>query len=450
MTRLLGPRPEILATRESRGDSHRPSGSVPWSVRVVLLLGILLRGWWLHAAVLAVFPAPILLVGGRAFIDTFAAVAVVMSFAGVFVGVGAANLRNWPGATLVPGYLHGLFAATLFILGIAWSAWAAVCVLAGNPVPFLGPGLLVGLVVALCVVPLRHYAQFFAGLIFLMPVLVTGSALALGTRVGWYDANHELLAKPWVQVVAFAAAGMVLWMLWWIIRSPIRAGPTRPPATGSIPVQPSGLPAAPASDRLPIGWVTVLWGSAALVGLALLLRLSDPAPFWSTMGFLFPWGILAHYGGVYQLHHVHAVVHFLWFVDVAGSRADLARRGATTILLRAFAWLPAGLAGAAILALGSEYEGAFLQTLLIVQTFVLIMVSVCLVRVRRLPIGFTRLQWLYSQSGAFVGMLILSCWWGQQELAAVGYSVPILAVVWSAGIAALLAARTLSRAEVIV
>ena len=415
-----------------------------------LLLRVMLRGWWFLLAVWAGFSTLILLLGGRAFISSSAAGALVMCFAGLVVGVGIANLRNWSGATLVPGYPRGLFAATLVVLAVAWSACAAVCVLAGNPVPMPGPALLVGSIVALCLVPLRHYAQFVAALIFFLPVLLTGSALALGARMGWHDGTYPVLAKPSVQVASLTVAGLALWMLRRVVDSPISTAPPRPPATGRIPVQPSGVPVTPVTHRLPAHWVKLVAGSAALVGLALLLRLSDAAPFWSTMGFMIPWGSLMVSAGIQQLHHVHAVFHFLWFLKVADSRVGLARRGAVTILLRAFAWLPAGLAGAVILAFGKEDHGALLGGVLLIQTLVLVMVAICLVGVSRLPIGWTRMNWLYSLSGGIVGAVILGSWWARLELAAVGYWLPVLAVVGSAGVAAFLATRVLSRAEVMV
>ena len=417
-------------------------------MRAVLLLGVMLRGWWFLLSVLAVFSTVVLLLGGRAFIDTGAAGALVMCCAGTFVGVGTANLRNWSGATLVPGYGRGLFAATLVLLVVALSAWAAVGVLAGYRVPMPGFPFLIGSIITLCLVPLRHSAQPVAALIFFLPVLMTGSVLALGARTGWHDGGYEALAKPSVQAASVAVAGLALWMLWRVIDSPISTAPPRPPATRSIPVQPSGMPVTPLIHRQPGHWLKVVAGTAALVGLALLLRLSDATPFWSMMGFMVPWGSLMVYGGIFQLHHVHAVFHFLWLLNVADSRVDVARRGAVVILLRAFAWLPAGLAGAVILAFGKEDHGALLGGVLLSQTLVLVMVAICLVGVSRLPIGWTRMNWLYSSSSGVLGAVILGSWWARMELAALGYWVPVLAVVGSADVAALLATRVLSRAEV--
>ena len=282
----------------------RPAGRVSWSLRNVLLLRILLQGWWLPLAALLVSATAILLLGGSAFIGTIAAVTMVMSFAGFWVGTGTANLRNWPAATLVPGYSRGLFTATLVFLGVVLSAWAAVCCLVGNPGVLLGPGLLVGSVVALCLVPFRHYAQFFGAAIVSLPVLLAGAVLALGARKGWYDGTYEVLTKPASQAAALAAAGLALWVLRRVIDSPVRTGPPKPPATGNFRVQPSGLPITPVSDSLQTRWVKLIWGSTGLVGLALLLRLSGAPSLYSTIGFIIPWGCLVLYGGVFQLHHV--------------------------------------------------------------------------------------------------------------------------------------------------
>ena len=418
-------------------------------MRVVFLLRAMLRGRWLLLAVFAGFSTLVLLLGGRAFIDTGAAGALVMCCAGMFVGVGTANLRNWCGATLVPRYGRGLFAATLVFLAVTLSAWVAVGVLAGHRVPIPGFAFLVGSVITLCLVPLRHYAPV-AAFVYFLPVLMTGSVLALGARGGWPHGGYEALAKPSVQAASVAVAGLALWMLWRVIDSPISTAPPRPPAIGRVPVQQSGVPVTPVTLRFPALSVKLVAGSAALVGLALLLRLSDAGSFWSTMAFMLPWGSLIFSAGIHQLHHVHATFHFLWFLEVADTRVVLARRGAFTILLRAFAWLPAGLAGAVILAFDKEDHGALLGGVLLIQTLVLVMVAICLVGVSRLPIGWTRMNWLHSFGGGLLCAVILRSWLARLELAAVGYWVLVLAVVGSAGIAAYLATRMLSRAEVMV
>ena len=402
-----------------------------------------LRSW---GPLLGVTPFLALLLGfwSAAFASNVILLAV-MCFAGQFVGTGVGNLRNWPGATLTPGYSRGLFTASLVALSIAVVAWGMVFAAAGNPEPALGPGLLAGSLVALGFVRFAHSPPLLVvSLLFVQGLFLGAIVVVLATALGQEAEVFKALSNPWVNAGSLVGTGIALWALWRVINSPVPVARSGMPRGATFP-RISGLPTR-RGPRQPFRWIETVLGSAAIVGLAVLLRLWEPSTFVGTLLFIFPW-IGAVFGDVFlSLGHLHGTFHFHWFFGGAHSRTHLARRGAATIILRALAWLPAGLVGAVILASGNGDQVSLLEEVLFAQTWVLATIMIATVGAKSLPIASPRLNGvavaMASFGGAFLPLAPL-------DLATKGYSVLILALVGSACAAAFLAKRTLSRADVL-
>ena len=414
-------------------------------MNVVLLVRMnMLRSW---APLLGISPFLAILLGlASPIFASNVILLAVMCFAGQFVGTGVGNLRNWPGAILVPGYARGLFTASLVTLTIAALAWGVVFTAAGNPKPALGPGLLAGSLVALGFVRFAHSPQVLvASLLFLYGLLLGGIIVVLATTLTQVDDVFMALSNPWANAGSLVGTGIALGALWRVINSPIPG--VRPDIpSGAGPLQPSGITTTRGRHQPP-RWVQTAFGSAAIVGLAALLRLWEPSTFVGTLLFMFPWMGAVFVGAFGSLGHLHATFHFHWFLEVADSRTHLARRGAATTMQQALAWLPAGLAGAAILAYGNGDQLSLFEEVLIAQTWALVVIVIATAGVKRLPIAPSRLTWTSAIMAGFGGALVPLT---QLDLAATGYSVLILALVGSACVASVLVRRTLSQADVLV
>lgn len=405
----------------------------------------MLRSW---APLLGIAPFLAILLGlaSPVFASNNVILLAVMCFAGQFVGTGVGNLRNWPGAILVPGYSRGLFTASLVTLTVAALAWGVVVTAAGNARPALGPGLLAGSLVALGFVRSAHSPPLSAvSLLFLYGLFFGGIVIVMAPALGHEDDVFNVLSNPWANVGSLVGTGIVLRALWRVIDSPVPAARPGIPR-GAIPQQPSGLATTRGLRRSP-RWVQTAFGSAAIVGLAGLLRLWEPSNFVVTLLFLFPWFGAVFSSAFGSLGHLHATFLFHWFFEVADSRTHLARRGATTIMQQALAWLPAGLVGAAILAFGNGDQPALFEEVLIGQTWFLAAFIIATVGVKTLPITPTRLTWVSAITASFGGALLALT---RLDLAAIGYSVLILALVGCACVASVLVRRMLSQADVLV
>lgn len=147
-----------------------------------------------------------------------------------------------------------------------------------------------------------------------------------------------------------------------------------------------------------------------------------------------------------RLSAIHVALRLLWLVGAADTRRGLGRKCALVILMVGLGWLPAGLVGAAILALGvhqtAQFDGVFLIGLTILLTVVLSVGTV-----RRIP-SSTRGWWQLIAVGAFCGGLVtplihgFELGWADRSALALGVA-GLAVATWYA------VARALARAEIV-
>ena len=120
----------------------------------------------------------------------------VVGAVGCLVGTRLGELRIWPATVLVPRYGRSLFllflttAGSATALGALWSWWL------GNPVPAIGPALLV--TVAAAMVAMRVPA-----VVVVLVVLPFAPVLAVVLAFATFD-----LANAWFQLGSFGGAGL--------------------------------------------------------------------------------------------------------------------------------------------------------------------------------------------------------------------------------------------------
>lgn len=365
----------------------------------------------------------------------------LMGIVGWIAGVLANDLGNWPNRTLVPGYAKTLFHVVLVALlpiplacGILWT-------MLGNPPPPFGAGLLWGTIMTLCVV--RTGFNQAALTTVLAGIIGLGFYLIWAAKQVMHPEVFESLTDLRLQFPALALAVLALFRVRRRLNAPL---PTKTPdldATRPLYSKLIGLIAGPHA-----GLRREFALSSLLVVLALLLVLlvrtgMTTYPMWV----VFTIACLV-YGLVrvtVRLSAIHVAFRLLWLSGAAETRRSLGRKCARVILIFGLGWLPAGLVGAAILALGvhqpTQLDGVFLICLTI-----LLAVALSVGTVRRIPP--TRSWWQTLAAGAFCGGLMIPLVHGFElgwaDRSALAFGVAGLAVAtWYA------VARALARAEIV-
>ena len=408
----------------------------------------------------------------------------LMGVVGWMAGVFANDLGKWPNRTLVPGYSKALFHAVLVVLLLVPLGCGILWTMVGNPPPPFGPGLLWGTVITLCVVRFRGGAA----------VLTTGMVgiLGLGLYLMW-AANQEMhpvvfesLTDLRLQIPALAFAALALIEIRRKLNAPLSATTpgvnvarrepvldklTRLRSTGAVqerfeanfhlqPVcEPQRLSRNLGGPRPPPVVVVVLLpglhaglrrevvASLPLVVLALLLALlvrtgvtTDSMSIVFTLACV----VYATTRVVVPLSTIHVPLCSYWLSGAVDTRRSLGRQCALAILIRGLGWLPAGIVGAAILALGVYRTAPFDR--LFVITLMLLLVIALIGTVRHIPA--TTRWWQLLTVIAFVSGLttpiihVLELGWAVRSALVVGLAGLAFAT-WYA------VARALARAEIV-
>ena len=147
-----------------------------------------------------------------------------------------------------------------------------------------------------------------------------------------------------------------------------------------------------------------------------------------------------------RLSAIHFASRLLWVTGAAETRRSLGRKSALLILVFGLGWLPAGLAGVAILALGVHQTVQFDWVFLICFT-ILLTVALSVGTVRHIP-SPTRRWWQSLVVGAFCGGVTAALIHGFE----LGWADRLALVVILAGLAVATwygVARALARAEIV-
>ena len=435
----------------------------PATICVGHTLRSLARGWWLQLAMLGVLPMSFAVLGGSRFFAHNGTMVWVLCLAGWFTGMGVAGLGKWPNRVLTPGYARSLLATLIVVPASVALGWGVLSMLAGNRLPALGPGLLAGSACSLGFLVLGRNP--FTLLIFALILVLPGPYFAFAARTGFHDSLYESLSEPWIQVSALGLAAAVLFLVNGRLKSP-RFEPVA--LVGSNPVHPDSKMSGSGGVRLPAhGSHTrligreLLWGSP-LVVFAVVLALFDNvasalgatstitsiSTFLGTLLFLAACVGIAFARTEPFLQNVHLVLLSDWLCGASDSRLGLGRWCGDWVLVRAVAWLPAGLAGAGVIALADMGPNPMFDAVLVLQLFVLLKIGVEFGFLRSVPMPAGRRNFTLGLAGAFIGGFLWILLWF--DLPGPGMAALLLGCVGSAFFALWSARRALSKVEILV
>lgn len=421
----------------------------PATMGVGRTLRSLTRGWWLQLAICGILPLLFGALAGSPFFANNGTMVWVLCLAGWFTGMGVAGLGNWPNRVLTPGYARSLLASLIIVPVSVALGWGMLSMLAGNPLPALGPGLLAGSACSLGFLVLgRHLVML---LVFAPILVLPGPYFAFVSRTGFHAALYEPLSEPWVQLSALGLAAIVLFFIRGLLKSP-RFVPVA--LAGTFPVHPDSKMSGLGGARLPsYGSYAQLIGrelllSSPLVVCAAVLAMFDGSTLLGNALFL-----VACVGTAFArtepfLQNVHVVLLSGWLCGSADSRRRLGRWCGDSVLVRAVAWLPAGLAGAGVIALADMGPNHMFDAVLVLQLFFLLKIGVGLGLLRSVPVPAGRRNMTNVLLGGCIGSfvwLLLSF-----DLPGPGMAALLLGCVGTAIFALRSARRALSKVEILV
>ena len=405
-----------------------------------VVLRAVLGRWWQLVGFLP-FVVYVVVLGGPAVANGIAV--WLMGIAGWFAGVFARDLGNWPNRTLVPGYSKTLFHMVLVSLLLIPLACASLWMALGNPPPPFGPGLLWGTIMALCVIRTAVSPA----------VLSTNLAgiIGLGFYLIWAAKQHihpvafESLTDWRLQFPTLALAALALYYIWRRLKAPLRATTRDFEAEGREPLYSKlfGLMAGPRARV----WreVVVTLPLVVLAGLLVLLVHTGITTYHVWIVFVLACLVYSLARVVVRLATIHVPLRLLWLSGAAETRRSLGRKCALAILTLGFAWLPAGLVGTAILALGMHQAAQFDGVLLVALT-TLLMIALFVGTGRRIPSTKGSLKLLAV--GTFCGGTTIALIHGFE----LGWADRCVVVLGLAGLAVAVwyaVARALARAEIV-
>ena len=412
-------------------------------MRVAFVLRSLLQGRWPQLVAFTPLVLFVVVLGNPAVTPGIAV--WIMGLAGWIAGVTAADLANWPNRTLVPGYSNSLCLMVLVVLALVPLGGTLLWMLLGGPPPPYGPGLLWGALIAFWFV---HFGATLATLnTALVVILPPAFYLVWAAKEGLHNWLFELLTVPRVQLIALALAMPVLFFIGRRLAAP-------------------DLAASPGFDALaqerphtkligPVhGWHKDIGrevaASAPLVVCALLLgSLVDAGIMPDVLPIIFTLSCLvyayARVAGV--LADVHVLFCSCWFSGTTETRKGLGRKCALAILVRGLAWLPAGLVGAATLAVAEAHQRTQFDEVLLVLLPILLMVALFAGTASRLPL--LRNRWTIGLFGVCTGTLLARWLVVGFELGTPGRWVLVFGLAGLALTIWIAVARSLSTAEII-
>lgn len=414
-------------------------------MRAALLMGSFLCGWWWVLLALAAFLAALPVIprwDGTPVLASNVVPVWMLIMCGWFAGAGATALASWPNRILTPGYANSLFTMlTVFLCFVAVSC-AALAVLAGNPMPAVGPALLAGSALTYAfLLGVGRPPNAMVGFV----VVACNPYLLIASFLGLHEVFFRFLSDPWVQFLALVLAGFVLLLIKRHLHSP-----DFQPAPVSEPFRMRSLQ-EPHGSLVPYGSYAKtiakeLGYGSILVGVALVLLIVD-AGFIATLVFVTACVSIAALRTILLCDNIHRFVHLYWLVGAAESRSGLGRWCAKTVLIRTLAWLPAGLVGTCLLAPSSK-PIALANMLLLVQAAIFLQILLLFARVKLVPVASAR----YVLSMVVPGFVVL---WSALTTLLVELPVPVtaglvLGVIGTGALTIVCVRRTVAAAGIVV
>ena len=376
---------------------------------------------WATIPILAFWLALSALDSGFAASDTV--LLCVVGAIACLVGGRLGELGRWPATVLVPRYGQSLFllcltsAGSATALGALWSWWL------GNPVPAIGPALLIA--VGAMVGAMRIPAILVVATVLpFTPILALFLPLAMS-----FD-----LSAFWCQLGAITGVGLITFRL--------RRALTLPPDRfRQLRQQPVAFGRFPSED---------LKVSAASIGatLLLLVPLWYWAPQWLDFHFVMLWFLALGNVLLSSWFTVHVQLSRDWTFGIAADRRDLGRRASVRLLWLSLPSLVLGMVVAGIHALLSRGEDRLLfDDVLIIQSVTVASFSALWGLTRRLPPSqpsrfLIGVPWMGLTGGACAALTHL-------DDTAWAYSALVLAVVGAGAFAVAVGGPALARAEIL-
>ena len=363
----------------------------------------------------------------RAYAATNAVLVLVVGAVACLVGGRLGELRVWPATVLVPGYGQSLFLLCLATVGSAtalgalWSWWL------GNPLPAIGPALLIAL--AATVVAMRIPAALAVVMVLSFAPVI---ALFLGVALYLGFARSFDLSDVWIQLGAFAGAGLIALQ----IRRALLRPATRLRQVGQLPV------AFGPTEDFKVGVASV--GGVLCVLVPLWYWMPHMLEFFFSMLWFFSLGSAL----LSSWFTLHVQLCRDWTFGIATHRKELGRRVGVRLVWLSLPSLVLGTLVAVIHAFlpGTE-DGLLFDDVLIVQSVtVASFVALCAVT-RRLPPSqpsrfLIGIPWM-ALTGAVCAALAF------QEYTAWAHSLLVLAVIGAGALAVVVGGPALARAEIL-
>ena len=353
----------------------------------------------------------------------------VLTGFGCLFGHFAAMLRDWPGATVVPGFTTSLLSIGVGILVAVAAMSAGLCWLAGNPAPGIGPALLLAMGFALSGVRFGPQVLFWTsapivyGLFFVLPIDELRLAFAE------YAAR---LSHPSWQIGALPLFGVVVLACHRVLKRPASS-----PLAVETPTSDFGVREAVTDAALGIAWLggfVLVWSYKPH---------ADVAMYWGAL-----YLIWAFFPVSRTYHHIHSMLAWRWIVTGARSRADLGRRFVTRLVLRAFRWAPAGILGTGVHAASKNPEDIFMfQITLLAPIAALTVTAVVCGVVRRWPQDPVAMFFIGAPLSVL--MVVSAFLLSLIDYSATGYLALALALLASIVLTVVVGGRGLARAEIV-
>ena len=368
----------------------------------------------------------------RSFGASDAVLLCVVGTVATLLGGRLGELIGWPATVLVPRYGQSLFllclttAGSATALGALWSWWL------GNPVPAIGPALLIAVAAIVGAMRIPSLVVVVTVLSF-TPLLALFLALAKRFVGVAPDVSFDF-SGVWFQLGAFAGVGLVALRL----RRTLTLPPNRFRQLRQQPV---------AFGRFPSEDLNV---SAASIGgtLLLLVPLWYWAPHLFDFLFVMAWFLALANPLLASWFTVHVQLSRDWTFGIAADRRDLGRRAGVRLLWMSLPSLVLGMMVAGIHAIFSRAEdGLLFDDILIVQSMAVASFAALWGVTRRLPPSqFFRfligVPWMGLTGGACAALTHL-------DDTAWAYSALVLAVVGAGIFAVGVGGSALARAEIL-
>ena len=332
------------------------------------------------------------------------------------------RLYEWPNATLVPGYATGLF---LTCIGtVVGMALLSILFAPRDVVPAVGPAILTGL--GMVALGLR-----FGRYVWLVALVMVGLGIVWDRDAGVLDA---MLAGPWIQAGTLVLAAIVSVVLLHMLKVP---GGRRTAREDRVALQPGGMARA-------MG-LSALWLAGVVLSL-LVEPLLSPLLVLDALSAAYILAVLGHVIGGFD--DIHLQLSGNWILPTTRSRTQLARRCAGRLVMRSFAWFPAGVSAAVVQGLDARQD-PLLHVLLLFHIAALLLITFLAGVVRPWP-QKTPLPWLVigvppTLFLTFIVILLALLF----EHTLTGYAVLVAACIASTVLAVFVGGRGLAKAEVV-